>query len=288
MQTAAAESGAGRRDIRTKREAFREDGAVKLERLLDKELLHKCLDCFTWSVDHPSPLAHFTYKGTRHEHYVDNMNLNAVGMYHDLVSTPVFGEVLSDILHSKHVWYFAEEIFMRKGGKAGRSPWHQDTSYMPIGGKQWANLWISFENLPQKNSLEVVRGSHNGPLFDGTDFKDPDNPTAQLHGGSWRKLPDIQRDRAADPNSWDIVSFPITPGDVLMLHSHSLHGGAPVDEEIPDRRTLVLRFFGDDACYQPLGVEDTYKFLGTEIFEAAFGGLKPGDPLRSSIYKQIR
>lgn len=287
MET-AAKVGAGRHDTRTNREAYREDGAIKLEGLLDKELLQKCLDCFNWSVEHPGPLAHFTYKGTRHEHYVDNLNPAAVEMYHDLVSAPVFGEVLSDVLGSKHVWYFAEEIFLRKGGKAGRSPWHQDTSYLPIGGWQWANLWITFDNLPKKNALEVVRGSHNGPLFDGTDFKDPENPTNPLHGGTWRRLPDIERERAADPQSWDIVSFPITPGDVLMLHSHSLHGGAPVDDETPDRRTLVLRFFGDDGCFQPLGVEDSFKFLGPELFAAAFPGLKPGAPLRSPLYKQIR
>lgn len=287
METAsiALDADRGARDRHT---TYKEDGVLKLPGFLDADLLRKCEECFTWSLANPGPLAHFTYKDTEHQHHVDNFNPAAVEMYHELVSAPVFGETMSEIFGSRHVWYFAEEIFFREGGKAGRSPWHQDTSYMPISGQQWANLWISFEELPRKNALEVVRGSHLGPLYDGTDFKDPANPANPLHGGEWKPLPDIQRERAADPQSWDVVSFGITPGDVLMLHPNSLHGGAPVDLETPKRRTLVLRFFGDDAIFQPLGVEDSFKFLGDDLFETAFGGLEPGDPLRSSYFKQIR
>ncbi len=270
------------------REAFRRDGVVKLEGLLDDTTLRKCEECFTWSLENPGPLAHFTYQDTEHQHHVDNFNPAAVEMYHDLVDAPVFADSLAKVLGSEHVWYFAEEIFFREGGKAGRSPWHQDTSYIPIGGRQWANFWISFEKLPRQNSLEVVRGSHLGPRYDGSDFKDPDNPANPLHGGDWPPLPDIERERAADPSRWDIASCEIEPGDVLMLHPGSLHGGAPVDADVPTRRTLVLRFFGDDAIFQPLGVEDKFKFLGDELFDAAFGGLKPGDPLRSAYFKQIR
>ena len=286
MTTAAIEADTGR-DFLQERETFQRDGVVKLKGLLDPELLRKCEECFTWSLENPGPLAHFTYKDTEHQHHVDNFNPAAVGMYHDLVSAPVFADTLSQIFGSEHVWYFAEEIFFREGGKAGRSPWHKDTSYIPIGGRQWANFWISFEKLSPQNALEVVRGSHLGPHYDGSDFKDPENPANPLHGGEWLPLPDIERERAEDPSKWDVASCDIEPGDVLMLHPHSLHGGAPVDAATPTRRTLVLRFFGDDGHYRPLGVEDKYKFLGDEMFEAAFGGLEPGAPLRSDYFKQI-
>lgn len=275
-------------DLKREYETFQRDGVVLLKGLLDREMLRKCEECFTWTLEHPGPLAHYTYKDTDHQHHVDNFNPAAIPMYHDLVSEPIFADTLTQVLGTKHVWYFAEEIFFREGGKAGRSPWHKDTSYIPIGGMQWANLWISFERLPRKNALEVVRGSHLGPHYDGSDFKDPNNPAKPLHGGDWLPLPDIERERAADPTSWDVASFEIKPGDVLILHPHSLHGGAPVDAGTPTRRTLVLRFFGDDGTFRPLGVEDKFKFLGDDLFEAAFGGLKAGDPLRSDCFKQIR
>ncbi|MGN5477563.1 hypothetical protein ACTMU2_13740 [Cupriavidus basilensis] len=31
---------------------------------------------------------------------------------------------------------------------------------MPWAGRHWGNAWISFQKLPKKNSLEIVRGSH--------------------------------------------------------------------------------------------------------------------------------
>ena len=43
------------------------------------------------------------------------------------------------------------------------------------------------------------------------------------------RLPNIEVERAADPGAFDIVSFASEPGDVLLVHPGSLHGGAPVD-----------------------------------------------------------
>jgi ectoine hydroxylase-related dioxygenase (phytanoyl-CoA dioxygenase family) len=275
-------------DFQAAREAFWRDGIVKLEQLIDADLRARCLACVDWSIEHPGPMAQQVFKGTRHQHLVDNANPAATEMYRQLVHAPVFAKALSQILESEHVWYFAEELFIRRGGMAGRTPWHQDTSYLPFGGRQWANLWISFESLPRKNALEVMRGSHLGPTYDGTDFRDAEDPTRPLHGGAWTRLPDIEAERAADPNAWNVAGFATEPGDVIMLHPRSLHGGAPVDAATPDRRTLVLRFFGDDAIFQDLPHGADFKFYGARMQEHVFGGLKDGDPMRSPIFEQIR
>jgi hypothetical protein len=52
------------------------------------------------------------------------------------------------------------------------------------------------------------------------------------------------------------------------------------------RKRLHLGEFS--GHFRPLGVEDKFKFLGDEMFEAAFGGLDDGAPLRSNYFKQIR
>lgn len=140
------------------------------------------------------------------------------------------------MLDTQHVWYSAEEIFFKQGTTIGRTPWHQDTAYAPYGGKQWSNLWISFESLPRWNSLEAVRSSHYGPQYD-----DPDNPAKPLHGGNWTPLPDIEREHKTDPDAWPILSYPSEPGDLIIFHPHSLHGGGPLGQDCPIRHTLVFR-----------------------------------------------
>ncbi len=63
---------------------------------------------------------------------------------------------------------------------------------------------------------------------------------------SMPRLPDIEADRGA----WDIVSWAVEPGDLIVFHPRLLHGGAPTRPG-KRRRTLTLRFFGEDAVYEP-------------------------------------
>jgi ectoine hydroxylase-related dioxygenase (phytanoyl-CoA dioxygenase family) len=60
--------------------------------------------------------------------------------------------------------------------------------------------------------------------------------------GVWPALPDIEAARA----SYDIISWAIEPGDIVIFHPGMLHGGAPTRSG-QRRRTISLRFFGDQA-----------------------------------------
>ena len=125
--------------------ALREDGAIMVAGLLDPSTLERCRKCYDWSLANPGPLAVRVFPGTQHEHRNDNANPVALPVYRELLQTAPFAELLADAWGSKNVWYFAEEIFEKTGGRVGRSPWHQDTSYLPWAGEHWANFWISFE-----------------------------------------------------------------------------------------------------------------------------------------------
>jgi ectoine hydroxylase-related dioxygenase (phytanoyl-CoA dioxygenase family) len=154
----------------------------------------------------------------------------------------------------------------------------------------WANAWISFEAVPRRNALEMIRGSHQGTRYDGTNFKDPSDPTAPLHGGgALPRLPDIEAQRKVDPNAYEVLSWATRPGDIVVLHPGTLHGGAPVDRDFRERHTLVLRFFGDDATFRSLpGHSDSGYTPAGVLFLDHIGHLKDGDPFRAPCFKQLR
>lgn len=271
------------------RDAFRDDGAVLIEDCLSDEQLTACREAFDWAVANPGPFAYEIFDGSVHQTHNDNSNPRAKERLDALVPTLPFGELLADLWGSEHVWYFAEEVFMKRGGKPGRSPWHQDTSYLPWGGEHWANTWITFEALPRHNALEVVRGSHRGQLYNGTTFANPDDPTEPLWDEDvLPRLPDIEAERAENPDAYDIISWASEPGDVLVVNPNCLHGGAPVDDGCPDRHTIVFRFFGDDAFFRPLPDRgnDLYARNGP-LFADEMAKLEPGEPFRSSAFKQL-
>jgi hypothetical protein len=58
-----------------------------------------------------------------------------------------------------------------------------------------------------------------------------------------------------------------------------LHGGGASKQE---RRTLSLRFFGDDVVYEPRPGKASPPFPGVDA------SVKPGEPLRSSWFPQVR
>ncbi|MFI7103475.1 phytanoyl-CoA dioxygenase family protein [Streptomyces sp. NPDC050161] len=270
------------------REAFRNDGATLLKDCLDEGQLAQCREAFDWAVANPGPHASSMFDGSEQRSVVDNANPLAKDRLDALVSRLPFGRIFADLWGSEHVWYFAEEIFLKAGGRGARSSWHQDTAYLPWAGEHWANAWISFQPLPQRNSLEIVRGSHHGIQYDGTTFANPDDPTEPLHGhGILPRLPNIDAERAADPDAYDVLSWATEPGDVVTLHPRSLHGGAGVDAACPERHTLVLRFFGDDATFRPLpDVNEHYARNGV-LFTEEMAKLNPGDPFRSPLFRQL-
>ncbi len=271
-------------------ENYARDGAVLIEGFLDAGRLSRCRAAYDWNIANPGPNAQTLYSGTDKEHHVDNANPRSAVRLKELVRSIPFGDLFAELWGSQHVWYFAEEVFLKEGARGGRTPWHQDTSYLPWDGAHWANAWISFEAVPPANSLEIIRGSHRGVRYDGSDFQDLNDPTAPLHGGpALPRLPDIEAERARNPGAYEVLSWASEPGDVVVLHPGTLHGGAPVDANFPDRHTLVLRFFGDDARFHALPAQSRsgYAEAGT-LFVEEIKHLKQGDLFRAPCFEQLR
>jgi ectoine hydroxylase-related dioxygenase (phytanoyl-CoA dioxygenase family) len=119
-------------------------------------------------------------------------------------------------------------------------------------------------------------------LYDGSRF-DPADDTAPLYG-TLPRLPDIERER----DRFDIVSWAVEPGDVLIFHPRMLHGGAPTHEG-RQRRTLSLRFFGSDAVFAPRPGNLGATGAGAETrFGDTSLDLAPGDPFRNARFPKVR
>ena len=258
---------------------YDQNGIVKLPGIVDDNLLEKLNQCFDWSVANPGPIAVGKPTGENIS-FIDNGNPAAYEMYSDLVLESGFGHVAAELWNSKYVGFFAEEIFFKKG-KSRPTYWHQDTVYSPWGGEHWANFWIPLVSMTAEQSIRIVRGSHKGIMYDGTTFN-PTDPTEPLWGeaGDFPRLPDITSEYEANPASWDIVGFDVSPGDIVVLHPHALHAGGKSDANFQVRRNLVLRFFGDKSHYSA-HLPDAPGMYNHKPIPATGGGfLADGDPYR--------
>ena len=73
------------------------------------------------------------------------------------------------------------------------------------------------------------------------------------------------------------VPWAVEPGDMVVFHANVLHGGAPTRPG-RRRRTVSLRYFGDDAVFAPrqrIATDPEGKRVATTL-ASAFGEMRPG------------
>ena len=231
-------------DVAEAKARFHHDGVICLPNVLSSEVLACAQECYEWTFAHPGPSAGSVLLGTQGTFYQDQANPAAFEHYHQLIHETSIPDITRLLFSGENVWFLYEQIWLKEGADTRRTPWHQDLPYLPCGGDDLSVMWMPLDPVAKPQALEFVRGSHRGPLYNPSAFN-PDDELAGLYDpAEWPPLPDIQAARG----QFDIISWATNPGDVVIFHPAILHGGAPT-QKAARRRTVSLRFFGDDACF---------------------------------------
>jgi ectoine hydroxylase-related dioxygenase (phytanoyl-CoA dioxygenase family) len=210
--------------------------------------------------------------------YQDLYNPRVLEGYRAMLEASPLPEVCARLWGTDTVWFMYEQVFLKEGGETRRTPWHQDASYLPVGGLDTAVAWITFDPLSKQDSLEFARGSHRGPLYNASAFALEDDTAPLFPDADLPRLPDIEATRG----DWEIVSWPVTPGDLIVFDLATLHGGAATHAG-QRRRTLTLRFFGERAVYSPKAGR-----VGLPNAPGLAKRLSPGDPFRDEGFLKLR
>lgn len=255
-------------------ETLARDGVVQLPGALDAAAMARVEEAFAFSLAHPSPAAVRFYPDEDATFFEDT------GQHHlEMVRVTGIDDIVRGLWDVDDIWYLGEQLFLKEGGTSRRTPWHQDTSYLRMMGSQMVAVWVTLDALPKEHCLEFVRASHLGELYNGSAFS-PHDDTAPLYKQSrLPRLPDIQASR----DQFDIVSFDLEPGDLIVFHLGMLHGGAGT-EPGRRRRTLSLRFLGPDVVFDGRPRDAVGAQEGNDAALAAvYGGLKHGDPFHTML-----
>lgn len=263
---------------------FQRDGVVCLRGALDAEDLARTAEMFQYTRDNPGPAARSFYAEQGVTFYQDGGNVRNWPAYIEFCRSSPIPDMVADLWQSEDVWFFYEQIFFKEGTRTRRTAWHQDQSYIPYEGMRSASVWINFEPVGAANTLEFVRGSHVGPIYNGSRYDADDDTAGFYRDGILPPLPDIEAHR----EDFDIVSWAVDPGDIVIFHHNVLHGGAALEPGMR-RRTISLRFIGDDVRRIPremaLADETAGANVDDEVVRAFTGmvtSLEPGDPVYSS------
>lgn len=256
-----------------------DDGAIIIPGGFDEAEMQLVDTAFQWMVDNPGPGAEARYSHEPATFYESTGYAPKEPVFSAIFKDTRIVEIANALYDGGDVWYLGEQLFWKHGGYARRTPWHQDLSYLPFTGPSVIGVWISLGDLPRSNCLEFVRGSHRGVLYNGASYLDLDDDTHPIYPNSTMpRLPDIEADRDA----WDILSWPVERGDLIVFHLGTLHGGGGTTPSL-ERKSLTLRFFSTDAVWtEPLPTPNPEAFAARRAAAVRKSGTRPA-PKRAPL-----
>lgn len=199
------------------------------------------------------------------------------------------------IMRSREVRFFYDQLLVKEPGTSRRTPWHQDMPYWPTSGEQVISFWVPMDAAsPENGVVTYVKGSHRWNKFfpmeafsdevaevirkqtEGVDIYD--DPYAK---GQWGNLGDI-RDH---PEKYEFISWSVAPGDVVIHHPLTIHGAPGNLSQSKRRRAMATRWFGDDARWDDSRPHFMQRLGHKENFP--YPSLEQGAPMDDPLFPKL-
>lgn len=246
--------------------AFDSDGAVRLREVIPPEWI----DGIERAVDHilanPTALAGATAVLGGGGFSGDAFMWKAHPFFHSFMYDSPAATLAMQVLGSKSVKAFYDQIFAKPPRSSAPTPWHEDMSSWPVSGDQVCALWIALDPCtPTTAGLRVVRGSHRWTKK----FMPVTPGTAHLDADGYESVNDL--------SNHEILEWDLERGDVVLFHPRAVHGASGTGP-LHGRRAFVSRWVGDDVRFRP-----QHAVLPL-LWEH---GLRDGDPIGGPLFPQV-
>lgn len=219
---------------------FQRDGVVLVKGLF-KDHVETIRSGIEKNMNEPGPYAAENLKpGEGGRFFDDYCNWTRINEFEDVIRNSPAAEVAADLMVSNNVQVFHDHVLVKEPGTSKPTPWHQDSPYYFVDGKQNISFWSPVDPVKEA-SLRCVTGSHK--------WEKPVVPTRWLSETNF--YPDDDKYMPVpdpDAEGMKVVEWEMEPGDAVAFNYGILHG-ARGNTSTMRRRAFSLRMLGDDARY---------------------------------------
>lgn len=202
----------------------------------------------------------------------DYCNWNRIPEFSEVILSSEIGNAAAELMQSQTVQVFHDHVLVKEPGTSKPTPWHQDSPYYFVEGRQTVSFWTPLDPVNEA-TLRCVAGSHH--------WDKPVLPTRWLSGKDfypdedlYMPVPEID----SNPETYRILEWEMEPGDAVAFDYKTLHGARGNDSKTR-RRAFSLRLFGDDARYVTRAGPTSPPFPGH--------GMRDGERLRQDWFPVI-
>lgn len=237
------------RDITTEEiAAYEENGAHILRGVLPAEWIEFMREAIERILTNPGNASvEYTPQGRKGRYYGDFFIWWRDAAFKAFMKDSPLPELAAQVMKAKTLNFFYDQLLVKEPNTAEPTPWHQDISYWPVRGNKVMSVWVPFDPADEESGVVVyVKGSHKwGKVYAPHAFGDKSGFGEIYAKAGLEPLPDIEENR----DQYEVLSWEMEPGDVLIHHPRTLHYAAGNSSTTGRRRGLALRYLGEDAVF---------------------------------------
>lgn len=240
-------------------EKFNRDGFIKLTNILSSNSLKRYSNeidkifNFLKENNFKSPFVNYTKDGKVNTAH----NLNKVFKKKLTITNFIRNKKLNSILESllgKNYKVRNVEVFNKPARTGMPAPIHQDNFYWNVKDKKAINLWLSFNNVSNKNGgMYYFKGSQKMGLIKHV------NSYAK---GSSKKI--SEKRIKIIKQKYKKITPSLKPGDLLIHHCEVIHGSSKNCSQI-DRRAIVISLISKNSKYDKKKIKSYVRDLNNQI-----------------------
>ena len=262
-------------------ESYRRDGVVLLKNMFERHWIDELLCGLDKNVAKPGPMSRYYSEADESDwFFYDTLSWSRVAEYKRFAFESAAAEIAGELMGAKEVRILNDEIFYRGTGTQQATPFHQDLPYLCIDTEQLIGLWMPLVPVEEQSALAFVPGSHcSGKHYERPPFSATDTENLSDAEGEFEPLPDI----AADPERFGVVSWNMEPGDCVMWHGLTLHGGSGNLRSDRDLKVFAIHWFGEETRFvsRPGGTSPDFTSA------CAVNGIGQGDPMACDAFPLV-
>jgi len=181
----------------------------------------------------------------------------------DVASNSQLPELVATLMRADKVNLYFDQSFVKEPGTVDPTPWHNDQPFWPIKGRQVVTVWVALDKVTRDSgAVEFVAGSNAWDRWFQPRSFSGENELS--HNDEFEDVPDIEGNRG----DYNIISWDMEPGDVLVFSGMTLHGAHGNASSERRRRGYALRYTGSDVVYDPRAAT-TSRLLSDDIASGA-------------------
>ena len=226
----------------TQIEAFRRDGAVFLPGLF-RDWVDDIAAGIERNMREPGEYAAENLADDESGRFFDDYcNWRRISSFRKVIQESRLADAASQLMQSRSVQFFHDHVLVKEPGTSKATPWHQDAPYYFVDGRQTVSFWVPVDPV-RESTLRMIAGSH---IWDKLVLPTRWLSDEDFYPGSDDYLPVPDPD--ANPEKFNILEWPMEPGDAVAFHFQTVHG-ARGNLSTRRRRAFSMRVVGDDARY---------------------------------------